>query len=110
MDRDTSQGSSNKSRVVTRTGIQKTIEGPLAEALKQVPGLDLGRPEDARRLVRALVTLAGKAVAPHGHSPASVALAAVEAVGKLVKSGAFAGHGSPQETAGVNLPQPEFPV
>lgn len=75
----------SKSTLVRRAVIQSTLAPAVEAALKGIEQLDLSRPEDARRLMRALVRIgAAKVLATHG--PEMVASACIEGIAREVEA------------------------
>lgn len=74
-----------KNSLVRRAAIQSTLTPAVDAALKSIEQLDLSRPEDARRLVRALTRIACEKVLTT-HGPNFVAHACLEAVAREMEA------------------------
>lgn len=75
-----------KNTDVRRSTIQTTIAPAIETALAGIEKLDMSRPEDMRRLFRALVHLGSARLLDAGCPPALVANFALEAVGREVEA------------------------
>lgn len=69
-----------KNNTVRRHQIQSTIGPALQKAIDAVPGLDLNREEDRRRLMRAVVHTVGGILLEKGENPNNLAVACMEAL------------------------------
>lgn len=78
-----------KNNNVRRHTIQTAIAPALQTALDAVPGLDLNREEDQRRLMRAAVHVVAGMLLEKGAHPTNLAAACVEAIGRELETQAL---------------------
>lgn len=90
---------SEKNNAVRRTTIQAAVAPAVEAALKGIEALDLSRPEDARRLMRALVRI-GCSKALEAHGPGLLAQACIEAIAREVegRTETFVAEAAPMQT------------
>jgi hypothetical protein len=75
-----------KNNAVRRTLVQTTLAPSIHGALAAVPGLDLNREEDRRRVMRAVVHVVGGLLLDKGANPNALLAACVEAISKELEA------------------------
>ena len=76
----------NKNNTVRRTLIQSVVAPSIHGALAAVPGLDLNREEDRRRVMRATVHTVAGLLLEKGANPNELLQACVEAISKELEA------------------------
>lgn len=76
----------SKSTLVRRKQMQAALAPAVQQALAGLEKLDLNRPEDARRFMRALVHIGAGELLMRGHAPQTLAEACLEAIGREVET------------------------
>ena len=75
-----------KSNIVRRTLIQNVLAPSIHGAIAAVPGLDLNREEDRRRLMRATVHTVAGLLLEKGANPNELLQACIEAISKEMEA------------------------